>query len=227
MSIADNLQAVRERISNAAARAGTDPEAIVLIAVTKTVDIPQIREATEAGVTDIGENYVQDAVRKFEAIGKAVRWHMIGHLQTNKVRHTVPIFDLIQTVDSVHIAKEISKRSQAIGKTSHVLVEVNISGEESKFGIRPEDALPLCEQISVMEGIKLDGLMGIAPFADDRTAIRKSFRTLKELWDKLPSERRKWLSMGMTADFEIAIEEGSNMVRIGTAIFGPRKAGEK
>ena len=223
MSIADNLSRVRERISAAAARAGTDEDEIALIAVTKTVDVPRILEAVEAGVTDIGENYVQDSVRKFEIIGKSVpRWHMIGHLQTNKVRQAVPIFYSIQTVDSIGLAKEIGKRSTAIGKCTEVLVEVNISGEASKFGVQPEQALALCESASLIEGVELRGLMGIAPFVQDEAAIRRSFRLLKGLWDRLPNANQWWLSMGMSSDFEIAIEEGSNMVRIGTAIFGER-----
>ena len=222
MSIADNLARVRERIAAAASRAGTDADEIALIAVTKTVDTPRIQEAIAAGVTDIGENYVQDSLRKFEVIGNAVRWHMIGHLQTNKVRQAVPIFCSIQTVDSLHLAEEIGKRSTAIGKHTEVLVEVNISGEASKFGVQPEQALALCESASLIEGVELRGLMGIAPFVQDEAAIRRSFRLLKGLWDKLPNANQWWLSMGMSSDFETAIEEGSNMVRIGTAIFGER-----
>lgn len=224
MSVAENLKIVRERITDAASRANTDPEKITLIAVTKTVDSAVIREAIDAGITDIGENYVQDALGKFEDIGHAVRWHMIGHLQTNKVRQVVPVFDLIQSVDSITLANEIGKRSAAAGKTTQVLVEVNISGEESKFGVEPDDALALCEQIADINSIELCGMMGIAPFTGDASAIRRSFVNLRELWNKLPVENRKWLSMGMTSDFEIAIEEGSNMVRIGTAIFGARPA---
>lgn len=222
MSIPENLHKVRERIASAASRAGVDHSGIVLVAVTKTVDVPRIREAISAGVTDIGENYVQDSARKFEAVGRSARWHMIGHLQTNKVKQAVPMYDLIQSVDSVSLAREIGKRSAAIGKVAQVLVEVNISGEESKFGIRCCDALWLCGEIAAIEGIELRGLMGIAPFTDDESAIRKSFARLKELWDKLPNEHREWLSMGMSSDFEMAISEGSNMVRVGTAIFGPR-----
>jgi pyridoxal phosphate enzyme (YggS family) len=222
MSVADNLQAVRERVRSAAARAGTDPNSVVLVAVTKTVDIPAMREAIEAGVTDVGENYVQDAARKFEVIGRSVRWHMIGHLQTNKARQAVRMFDLIQTVDSVGLAEEIGRRSVSLGKVSPVLVEVNVSGEESKFGVSPEEAPALCGTVAEIEGVELQGLMGMAPFVEDESLIRRSFASLKTLWDRLPNENRKWLSMGMTSDFEIGIEEGSNMVRIGTAIFGPR-----
>ncbi|MDI6827194.1 MAG: YggS family pyridoxal phosphate-dependent enzyme [Armatimonadota bacterium] len=223
MSISDNLKRVKERISAAACRVGRSSEDIKLIAVTKTVGVERIEEALAAGVTDIGENYVQDALAKFESIGLQARWHMIGHLQTNKVRYAVGIFDLIQTVDSVKLAKEIGKRSLAIGKNSDVLIEVNISGEESKFGVAPEEALDLAGEVLGIEGVRLQGLMGIAPFVDNQAIIRKSFAKLKKLWDELPASNRIWLSMGMTSDFEIAIEEGSNMVRIGTAIFGPRK----
>ncbi|MCL6518974.1 MAG: YggS family pyridoxal phosphate-dependent enzyme [Armatimonadetes bacterium] len=222
MSIADNLRQVKDRISAAAERVGRSGEDIVLVAVTKTVGVDRIEEALAAGVTDIGENYVQDALAKFEAIGLRARWHMIGHLQTNKVRTAVGIFDLIQTVDSGKLAREIGKRSVAIGKTSDVLIEVNISGEESKFGVAPDQALDLAEEVLGIEGVRLQGLMGIAPFVDNQAVIRRSFAKLKKLWDELPIDHRVWLSMGMTSDFEIAIEEGSNMVRIGTAIFGPR-----
>ena len=222
MSIAENLLEVRERMASAAERAGTDLDGITLVAVTKTVDVAQIQEGIQAGVTDIGENYVQDAARKLEIVGRNTRWHMIGHLQTNKVRHAVPIFDLIQSVDSIQLAREIGKRSLAIGKVSEVLVEVNISGETSKFGVSPGDTVGICETVADVEGLELVGLMGIAPFVDDPSVIRRSFAMLKARWDELPAEHRKWLSMGMTSDFEIAIEEGSNMVRIGTAIFGPR-----
>lgn len=222
MSIADNLAEVRQRTESAARKAGADPASITLIAVTKTVDTPVIREGIAAGITDIGENYVQDSARKFEEIGHAVKWHMIGHLQTNKVRQAVPIFDLIQSVDSLRLAKELAKRSAALGKTSHVLVEVNISREESKTGAAPSEVLGLCESIAGIDGVELAGLMGIAPFVEDKGDIRRSFAELRSLWEKLPSSNRKHLSMGMSADFEIAIEEGSNMVRVGTAIFGTR-----
>jgi len=147
---------------------------------------------------------------------------MIGHLQTNKVRQVVPVFDLIQSVDSLHLAAEIGKRSLAVEKVMPVLVEVNISGEESKTGVPGDDAERLCEAVAAIEGVTLSGLMGIAPLDAGEADVRRSFSYLKSLWDRLPDENRRWLSMGMTSDFEAAIEEGSNMVRIGTAIFGPR-----
>ncbi|MHB0913277.1 MAG: YggS family pyridoxal phosphate-dependent enzyme [Armatimonadota bacterium] len=218
MSIADNIASVRGRIADAAKRAGTAPEGITLIAVTKTVDSSAVREAIAAGITDIGENYVQDAAKKFDEIGREVRWHMIGHLQKNKVRQAAPVFDVIQSVDSLALAEEIGKRAEA-----EVLIEVNISGEESKFGVSPEEALPLCERVASVPGITLAGLMGIGPLSADEGSVRKSFARLRSLWEKLPAENRVFLSMGMTGDFETAIEEGSNMVRVGTAIFGPRR----
>lgn len=222
MSISENLERTRESIISAALRAGTDPEGVRLIAVTKTVDASVIREAVESGVTDIGENYIQDSVQKFDTLGSIAKWHLIGHLQSNKVKQAVQVFDLIQSVDSIALAEEIGKRSLALAKTTGVLIEVNISGEESKFGVQPEDVQRLSEAVAYVHGVKLEGLMGIAPFVDDPSAIRKSFANLRGLWDKMPEEHRIWLSMGMTSDFEMAIEEGSNMVRIGTAIFGRR-----
>ena len=223
MTIAQNLQKVRERIAGAASRAGRSPGEITLVAVTKTVDTAAIREAIEAGVTDIGENYVQDAGRKFEQIGRSVRWHMIGHLQANKARTAVPVFDLIQSVDSISLAREIGKRSISLGKVTEVLIEVDISGEETKFGVGGEELEPLLEAVAGTEGVSLRGLMGIAPFTEDESAVRRSFANLRGHWERLPAENRVVLSMGMTGDFEAAIAEGSTMVRIGTAIFGPRR----
>lgn len=222
MSIADNLQIVNKRIRDAATRAGVLPENIKLIAVTKTVQLDKIIEAIECGVTDIGENYVQEAVEKHAVIGNKVKWHMIGHLQTNKVKQSVGTFDMIQSVDSFKLGKEIGKRAIEIGKVMDVLVEVNVSGEASKTGVPQSSALELCSSLSDIDGIRLCGLMGIAPLTADIDEIRRSFANLRRMWEMLPPEHAVWLSMGMTSDFEIAIEEGSNMVRIGTAIFGPR-----
>ncbi len=222
MCIAENLECVRERICSAAERARTDFHSIALVAVTKTVDAARIEEAIQAGVTDIGENYVQDSIEKFGTIGRRVRWHMIGHLQRNKAKRAVEVFDLIQSVDSLPLAQEIAKRAAALGKVQDVLVEVDISGETSKFGVAPEEALALVDEADKTPGVKVLGLMGIAPFVEGTVGIRESFILLRELWEGLPAECRRWLSMGMTSDFEIAIEEGSNMVRVGRAIFGAR-----
>jgi hypothetical protein len=173
-------------------------------------------------VTDIGENYVQEAEAKQREIDPDVRWHYIGHLQRNKARQAVRIFSTIQSVDSLPLAEEIGRRAAVLGSEMDILIEVNLSGEASRFGVIPEDTLSFAEKIAVVSGVRLRGLMGMAPFVANPEATRPYFIRLKELWDKLPKEQRQWLSMGMTNDFEVAIEEGSNMVRIGTAIFGAR-----
>ncbi len=192
--------------------------------VSKTIDVERIKEAIAAGATDLGENYVQEALEKWQAIGPAARWHFIGHLQKNKARHAVEAFDMIQSVDSAELAGEIGKRALARGGAVDVLIEINVAEEEAKFGATPSDALALAEQVSTIQGIRLQGFMGMAPFVGDPDDARPYFARLKGLWDKLPKEQRLWLSMGMSHDFEAAILEGSNMVRVGTAIFGARKA---
>lgn len=222
-TIAENLAGVRKRIEEAARKSGRNESDVTLITVTKTIDVPRIKEAISAGATDLGENYVQEAVDKYQEIAPdAARWHFIGHLQTNKAKQAVEMFSTIQSIDSLHLAEEIGRRALALGKTMDVLIEVRISGEESKFGVSPEDTLYLANEIARIDGIRLQGLMGMAPFVADPKDARPYFARLKRLWDRLPVEQRRWLSMGMSHDFEAAIEEGSNMVRIGTAIFGPR-----
>lgn len=221
--IAENLRVIRQRIESAARRSGRDSGEITLVVVTKTRSVDEIREALANGVTDIGENYVQEAEKKFGEIGRAVRWHMIGHLQRNKAKHAVELFDVIQSVDSEQLALELGRRALAAGKIVDVLVEVNISGEQTKFGVEPERALQFVESIANIDGIRVRGLMGMAPIVADAEETRPYFAKLKKIWDQLPDEQRVYLSMGMTQDFEVAIEEGSNMVRIGTAIFGPRQ----
>jgi PLP dependent protein len=221
-SISDNIIAIQERINAAAIRSGRVGADVTLVTVTKMRSVAEIREAIACGITDIGENYVQEAEEKNGGIGDQVKWHMIGHLQKNKARHAVEFFNMIHGVDSEELAREIGRRAEAIGKCVDILLEVKISGEDTKFGVQPEDIFALVQKISPVSGIRVLGLMGMAPFVDGPEQIRLCFRTLKMLWDKLPNEQRLYLSMGMTQDFEIAIEEGSNMVRIGTAIFGPR-----
>jgi pyridoxal phosphate enzyme (YggS family) len=222
-TIAENLAVVRGRIAEAARKSGLRPEDVTLVTVTKTIGIPRIREAISAGTKDLGENYVQEAIEKWEAMEPSdVRWHFIGHLQKNKARQAVGVFSTIQSVDNLPLAAEIGRRAEARGIVQDILIEVNISGEETKFGVSPEDALDFAGKIAEVSGVRLQGLMGMAPFAADPEETRPYFARLKRLWDKLPVEQRHWLSMGMSHDFEIAIEEGSNMVRIGSAIFGPR-----
>ena len=222
-SVADNLEAVKRRMDAAARKTGRTGDDITLVTVTKTRSVAEIKQAIARGVTDIGENYVQEAEVKYGEIGDAVRWHFIGHLQRNKARHAVEFFSLIHSVDDEALAREISRRAEAIGKRMDVLIEVKISGEPTKFGADALEALKLADAISNLSGIRVCGLMGMAPFVADPEQTRPYFSQLRTLWDKLPDEQRLYLSMGMTQDFEIAIEEGSNMVRIGTAIFGPRE----
>lgn len=221
-TIAENLNYVREKVAQAAEKSGRKAEDVTLVVVTKTIDIPRIREAIAAGATDIGENYIQETDEKWTEIGPIVRWHFIGHLQSNKAKQAVKMFSLIQSIDSLSLAQEIGKRALALGKTIDVLIEVNIAGEETKFGTKPEEVLSLAEEIASVDGVNLQGLMGMAPFVADPEEARKYFARLRDIWNKLPKEQRRWLSMGMSHDFEVAIEEGSNMVRVGTAIFGPR-----
>ncbi|MBI4448032.1 YggS family pyridoxal phosphate-dependent enzyme [Candidatus Woesearchaeota archaeon] len=184
-----------------------------LVAVTKTLSKETILEAIECGVTDIGENYVQEAEKKFVAIGKKVRWHFIGHLQLNKVKRAVKIFDLIQTVDSFELAKKISAEAKKIGKTQEILIQLDSSGD--KFGIKPEEVHNFLTQIDGLPYINVRGLMTIAPLEKPQPA----FKRIKQIFDK---EKLSILSMGMSNDYKIAIGEGSTMVRIGTAIFGKR-----
>jgi len=223
MTITENLRMVRKRIEQAAKRSGRDPGDITLVAATKDVPAGLIKEAVNAGLTDIGENRVQEADQKFNALkGQQVTWHMIGHLQTNKVKAALGIFSVIQSVDSERLADEISQRAQ---KTIDVFIEVNTSGEDSKFGVSPEKAASLAGHISGLKNLKLTGLMTVGPLSGDEKAVRTSFRLLKSLFGQikglnLPSVELKYLSMGMSQDFETAIEEGSNLVRIGRAIFG-------
>jgi len=223
-----NIQAVRERIEKACAGAGRSPEEVSLVAVSKTVGPERIQEAVGAGLKLFGENRLQEAEPKIEAVTGDITWHMVGHLQRNKVKKAVALFDMIQSVDSYDLALEIGRRSSEMGKTMEVLVEVNTSAEETKFGCRPKDSVDLIERMSHLNGVAVRGLMTIGAFTDDEAAVRNCFVTLRELARKtqeagISGVEMRYLSMGMTSDFGIAIEEGSNMVRIGTAIFGSRR----
>jgi len=198
------------------------------VAVSKTVEPERINQAIRFGIDIIGENRVQEAEAKFKDIKEVVEKHLVGHLQTNKAKKAIELFDFIQSVDSERIAREISKRASDKGKVMDVLVEVNTSAEETKFGIEPDQALPLIETISRLEGIKIKGLMTIGLFTDNPEKTRPCFKKLKELFERIKSANvtnveMRYLSMGMSNDFEVAIEEGSNMVRVGTGIFGSRR----
>lgn len=222
--IYENLMRVRKRIDEAARRVGRNGNDIVLVCVTKEAGIPRIEEAIAAGITDIGENYIQDAVKKVNAIGKKVKWHFIGHLQTNKVKEAVKFFDLIHSVDSFKLAAEISKQAGKLGIVKDVLIEVKTSEETTKYGASSNESLNLIKGISNLSNLKVMGLMTMAPIVDTPEKTRPYFRRLRELAEaitakKLENVNMQYLSMGMTQDFEVAIEEGANMVRIGRAIF--------
>ncbi|MGC8977377.1 MAG: YggS family pyridoxal phosphate-dependent enzyme [Candidatus Ratteibacteria bacterium] len=204
------------------------PENVILLAATKQRTIEEIKEAIECGIKVIGENYVQEAEKKFEKIGRKVRWHMIGHLQTNKVKKAIEIFDMIETVDSFKLAKEIDKEAKKRKIIFPVLIEVNSGKEIQKSGVLPEDLEKLIYEISKLENIKVEGLMTMGPLLNNPEDIRPYFKLTKELFDKLknlsyPNVEMKYLSMGMTDTWKIAIEEGANIIRIGTGIFGPRR----
>jgi pyridoxal phosphate enzyme (YggS family) len=223
--IKNNLEIIKEKIKKATLKTNRNPEEIKLVAVTKTATIEQIKEAISAGVKIIGENKVQEAKEKYQILSADIDWHLVGHLQTNKVKYAIEIFDLIHSVDSIKLAKEIDKRSLQFGMITNVLVEVNVSGEETKYGIKAEEVEPFLKEISEFSRIKVRGLMTIAPIAEDKEEVRPYFRKLRKLFEKIKIENMKnirmdYLSMGMTEDFEVAIEEGANMVRIGRGIFG-------
>ena len=224
-TIKNNLEIINEKIKKAALKANRNPEEIKLVAVTKTATTEQIEEAINAGVKIIGENRVQDAKEKFQILTADIEWHLIGHLQTNKAKYAVEIFNCIHSVDSIKLAQEIDKRSKQFGKIMDVLVEVNVSGEETKYGIKPEEVESFLKEISQFPRIWVRGLMTIAPMVKDKEETRPYFRKLRELSKEIKSKNIKnikmdYLSMGMTEDFDIAIEEGANMVRVGRGIFG-------
>lgn len=215
-------------MDRAAARAGRDPGGITLVAVSKTVEPARVREAVEAGVTILGENYIQEARGKIEEVGRGVQWHMVGHLQSNKAKYAVTLFDCIHSLDSISLAREIDRRAAQKGRSMRTLVEVNLSGEAAKFGIGPDEALELIRQTASLKNISIEGLMTMPPYFDDPERARPYFIRLRELRDRILGEgvegvRMDELSMGMSGDFEAAIEEGATMIRVGTAIFGERR----
>lgn len=224
MSIKDNLEMVRERIAEAALSSGRDPSDILLVAVSKTVEPERILEAVEAGVTDLGENRVQEARDKIETLGRIARWHLIGTLQRNKAKYAVRLFDMIQSLDSASLVQELDKRAAKEEKRMEVLVEVKTSFEETKHGVAPAHLEDLVREVLQKEHLIFKGLMTIAPYVDDPELARPYFRQLRVLKDQLEEKGMpvEHLSMGMSNDFEVAIQEGATMVRIGTAIFGPR-----
>ena len=230
--IKTNLQVVKEEIAQAIEKRRTklrndEPGEVTLVAVTKNHDVTAMKEAIDLGVNEIGENRVQEASEKFAIIERQVKWHLIGHLQTNKVKPAVKIFDLIHSIDSEHLANAVDKAAKSINKCQDVLIQVNLAKEESKSGIELENFDELVEVIDRLENLKLCGLMMIAPNYEDVEKCRPLFNQMYELFQRLKCSKLnhadiKYLSMGMTHDYKIAIEEGANIVRIGTAIFGAR-----
>lgn len=223
----DNLFDVEQRIQAACDRAGRDRSEVTLIAVSKTKPESDLQEIYDQGIRDFGENKVQELCRKIENMPKDIKWHMIGHLQRNKVKYIVDQVELIHSVDSFRLAEEINIQAKKKGIVVPILVEVNIAQEESKFGVSKEDAIELVKQIAVLDGVQIKGLMTIAPYVVDSEENRGYFRKIKDLSVDIKNENidnvcMDIISMGMTGDFEVAIEEGSTMVRVGTGIFGER-----
>ncbi len=225
--IKENYQKVKASVAEAAIRAGRAPEDATLIAVSKTKPLSELQEAYEAGARDFGENKVQELTEKIPAMPSDVHWHMIGHLQTNKVKYIVGKVYLIHSVDSLKLAKEISKESLKAGVVTDILLEVNVAGEESKFGVSCQEVLPLANQIASLPGIRIRGLMTIAPVCEDPEENRGIFRKLREISIDIKGKNidnisMDVLSMGMTGDYTVAVEEGASYVRVGTGIFGAR-----
>jgi pyridoxal phosphate enzyme (YggS family) len=224
-TVKENLLRVMEKIEEAARKIGRDPNEIKLVAVSKTVESARIMEAIEAGVSILGENYVQEAQKKIEEIGRPVSWHFIGHLQTNKAKYAIRLFDMIHSLDSVPLAEELNRRAEQADRVMGVMIEVNLSKEATKFGTDEEVVVNLAKRIQNLNHLSLEGLMTMPPYFDSPELSRPYYIALRELKEKMVKEGvpMKDLSMGMSNDFEIAIEEGATYVRVGTAIFGPRK----
>jgi|WetSurMetagenome_2_1015567.scaffolds.fasta_scaffold171068_1 PLP dependent protein len=230
MTIEENLDFVRERVAAAAARAGRDPAGITIVAVTKTHGPEVVTQAIEAGLVDVGENKVQEFLAKAPEVKLPCRWHLVGHLQTNKVAKVVGRFALVQSVDSFKLAEHLSRASATAGVTADVLLEVNTSGEESKFGLPPSGVTAMCGLIAGLPNLRIRGLMTIGPLVEDASAVGAAFANLRRLKEEIEAARignvsMEHLSMGMTDDFEIAIAEGSTMIRLGRILFGERRPG--
>ena len=229
-SILDNLERVREQIAQAAAKAGRDVKDVELVAIAKTHPAEKVREAVEAGQTLFGESRVQEARAKISELSSNVRWHFVGHLQKNKVRQALPLFEMIHSVDSLALAQDINRIAEEEGLYPRVLLEVNVAGEGSKFGFAPDDLREQMEALLGLPRLSIEGLMCIPPVAVESEDSRKFFVQVRELRDSLEKEfnmKLPQLSMGMTQDFPIGIQEGATLVRVGTAIFGERSKKQK
>jgi len=224
--LAANIKSVQDRIAAACARAGRDPSAIVLVAVSKGHAPELVAEAARCGLTLFGENKVQEAKAKIPLCSNRLRWHMIGHLQSNKCRDAASLFEMVQSVDSLRVAEDLNKRAEQLSRRLPVLLEINVAGEASKFGYPPDRMLGELQQLNKFPRLEIHGLMAIPPWAPDPEKVRPMFNYLQDL--KAQAEQvlgapLPQLSMGMSGDFEVAIEEGSTMIRVGTAIFGERQ----
>ena len=225
MPLAENLAAVQDRIAAACAQAGRDPAEVTLLAVSKNHPADSVAEAVRLGLTLFGENRVQEAKAKIPLSPGRARWHFIGHLQSNKARDAVALFETIESVDSLALAAELQKQAEKQAKTVKMLLEVNVAGESSKFGWNPERLLAEFEQLNAFSRLELHGLMTVAPYTTDAEKVRPVFRRLRELRDRCADvlgAPLPVLSMGMSGDLEVAIQEGATIVRVGTALFGPR-----
>lgn len=228
-TIEQNLDIILGKIKAAAEKSGRTAQDIKLVAVTKTIDVERISKVVNYGVLDLGENRVQELTEKYDKLDPSCHWHLIGHLQTNKVKYIIDKVTLIHSVDSIELAKEIDSRAGKTGRIMDILLQVNVSGEESKFGINPQEIEQCVGIISQFTNIRLRGLMTIAPLVEDTEEIRPVFKKLYDIYIDIKNKRldnvtMDYLSMGMSNDFEVAIEEGANIVRIGTGIFGKRTA---
>ncbi len=226
MGLYEKLIDVRERIDRAARSVGRNPDEVELVAVTKSLELKKVREGVRAGMRIFGENYIQESEEKVLKVKNPnVKWHFIGHLQKNKVKQAVVLFDMIETVDSLSLAKEINKR---VEESMDVLIQVKLGGEKSKGGVMPKEALELAREVSALKKLNLKGLMAVPPFFEDPEMSKPYFTTLRRIAERINSEqipglKLTELSMGMSHDFEVAVKEGATIVRVGTALFGPRK----
>lgn len=230
--IRERLEKVQNSISEAVKASGRDEKDVTLIAVSKTKPVEMIKEVYDAGIRDFGENKVQEIIDKYPKLPSDIRWHLIGHLQTNKVKYIIDKVCMIHSVDSLKLAQEISRQAIKHNVTADILIEVNVAGEDTKFGVKPEDTLSLCEKISTLANVRIRGLMTVAPFVDDPEENRAVFCTLRQLFVDIDAKNidnvcMDCLSMGMSNDYTVAIEEGATFVRVGTSIFGQRDYGVK
>ena len=225
--ISENIENIRKNIDAACKRSGRDPKDVLLLAVSKTVDVDRIKVAVDCGLNSLGENRVQEIMEKYEPMGENVKWHLIGHLQTNKVKYIIDKVELIHSVESIKLAEEINKQAKKHNLVMYVLVEVNMADEESKFGVKPEETEGFIRELALMDNIRVRGLMTVAPNVENGEENRVYFRNMKQLLVDINAKNinninMDILSMGMTGDYETAVEEGATIVRVGTGIFGKR-----